>query len=115
MIINPIIERVLRTVLDNVSWMQNTDNEQPDQFIVWAEEDTRPSLIGDDHTLIVSHWIQISLYTRCGLSKAIDPTIKTAELVDALTKAKFKITGYPLTTMDPAGYYHTVMRVRYDA
>ena len=115
MIINPIIERVLRTVLDNVSWMQNTGKEQPDQFIVWTEEDTRPSLVGNNHPLIVSHWIQISLYTRCGLSKVIDPTIKTTELVDALTKAKFKITGYPLTTMDPAGYYHTVMRVRYDA
>ena len=114
MVINPIIEQVLRSLSNNVSWLQNTDDIQPDQFIVWAEDDTRPSLVGDNHPLIMSYWLQISLYTRCGLSEAIDPTFKTAEIIDALIHAKFIITEYPSTIMDISGYYHTMMRVRYD-
>lgn len=114
LVINPIIEQVLHSVSNNVSWLQNIDDIQPDQFIVWAEDDTRPSLIGDDHPLVMSYWLQVSLYTRCGLSGGIDPTVKTTEIIDALLCAKFKITEYPSTTIDASGYYHTVIRVRYD-
>lgn len=115
LVINPIIENVLQTVCASVDWLQNNDAEPPEQFVVWAEEDLKPLLTGNNRPVVMASWVQVSLYTRKTTAAELDPVAKANEIVSALELGGFSIIEYPTTRIEANGYYHTVIHARYVA
>lgn len=112
--INQTVSPILRSVCDHVDWIQCTENPLPEQFVVWIEEDNRTALAGNDEAQVTSWWIQVSLFTKRGLSGELDPNPKAEELLQALKAGGAWILQKPFTRIDPNGYYHTIIRVRFD-